>query len=397
MTNSVIDLSNIFFRSLFSMNKWGKETHTFDSEEDLSQLMRKVSTDLTQILRTILPRRVIITVDSSSWRKNIEIVENEGYKGNREKSGSINWTNIFELMNEFSKILDSKGFIVSEIKKAEADDLMALWTEEFVRRGEHVILVSGDEDIRQLVDSHFKDGDVSFVTLFNPFTQGKNASKKLFYPKGFIEWTEGEAEVDQMSAFFDTSNKDIDKEDFRYILDNKNIQSVELYGPDISLHKIFCGDDGDNVPAFYTWNTKVKKTGKMKETRITPSKFKKIKEALKITHPLDLIEEAVPEKLEPILKKITEKESLGIDVKKRLDRQIKLVYLNSDFFPESINNIFNKKKDELLLKDKMLTNSINMKNILEGTKYLNTNYTKSKSNQISIFADIDKIANKELF
>jgi len=400
MINAIVDLSNIFFRSMFSMNRWGQDMHTFDNNKELEQLMRKVSTDLTSILRTITPSRVIITVDSKSWRKQIEIDENEGYKGNREKSGKINWTNIYDLMDEFSDILETNGFIISKINNAEADDLMALWTEEFVKRGEHVILVSGDEDIRQLVDVHYKNNKNIYVTLFNPFHQGKNSIKKFYYHKSLKEWIEGQPEIDQMSSFFNMNNsKDLDKEDFKNILDNNNIQNIELYGPEIGLTKIFCGDDGDNVPAFYTWLKKIESgpnKGKEKEDRITPSKYKKIKEELNLSHPEDLFGDAIPEMLNNILLKITKQSELSINIKDRIDRQMKLVYLKSDLFPKGIINQFNKTKIDYLNKNNILTSNINMNSILEGSKYISSNYNNINSNEISIFNDLDNLT-KELF
>ncbi len=400
MINAIVDLSNIFFRSMFSMNRWGQDMQTFDNDKELGQLMRKVSTDLTSILRTITPSRVIITVDSKSWRKQIEIDENEGYKGNREKSSKINWTNIYDLMDEFSGILETNGFIISKIDNAEADDLIALWTEEFVKRGEHVILVSGDEDIRQLVNVHYKDNKNIYVTLFNPFHQGKNSIKKFYYPKSLKEWTEGQPEIDQMSSFFNLSNsKDLDKEDFKNILDNNNIQNIELYGPEVGLTKIFCGDNSDNVPAFYTWLKKIESgpnKGKEKEDRITPSKYEKIKEELNLSHPEDLFGDAIQELLKDILLKITKQPELSINIKDRIDRQMKLVYLKSDLFPKSIINQFNKTKINYLNQNNILTSNINMNSILEGSKYINSNYNNSNSNEISIFNDLDKLT-KELF
>jgi hypothetical protein len=85
MTNAIFDLSNMFFRSMFIVGGYGKKQYTFDSEKETDQLMRKVATDISSIIRQINPSRVVFALDSKSWRKNIPIDENEGYKGNRTK------------------------------------------------------------------------------------------------------------------------------------------------------------------------------------------------------------------------------------------------------------------------------------------------------------------------
>ena len=45
----------------------------------------------------------------------------------------------------------------------------------------------------------------------------------------------------------------IDKEDFKKIINGEKTKMEYVEGRMIALRKIFCGDDGDNIPAFYTW------------------------------------------------------------------------------------------------------------------------------------------------
>jgi hypothetical protein len=109
----------MFYRSMFAVGGYnGPTMFTFDSQSELDQLMRKVATDITFIIRQLNPSRVVLTLDSKSWRKNIEIEENEGYKGQREKSEHLNWDNVFAIMNEFAEIAESNGFIYSKIENA---------------------------------------------------------------------------------------------------------------------------------------------------------------------------------------------------------------------------------------------------------------------------------------
>lgn len=377
MINVVFDLSNMFFRSMFIVGGYGSKNYTFDNQYEIDQLMRKVSTDISYIVRQINPSRVILALDSRSWRKDIEIEENEGYKGNREKSGHINWDNVYATMKEFGEILDSNGFIVTKIENAEADDIMALWNNELLRKeGQHVVMVSSDEDIRQLVAFYqCKPGKTSFSVAYNPFASGKT-SKKLYVPDMFEEWINTEDVGDIFNRAID-----IDKQDFMRLRDSEKLEIERVDGNYIALRKVLCGDNGDNVPSIYSWNT-VDKKGNDKTVRITESKAKKIIEALGIKDIWDL------EERHKDLKKAFEEMSgqeIGFNVLERIRRQVKLVVLSEILFPKDIVDSFNEEVGEQLKKPNVQPQSLNVNSILEGTRYAKT----KRGNESSIFRDID--------
>ena len=390
MTNAVFDLSNMFFRSMFIVGGFGKKQYTFDSQKEQDQLMRKVAMDVTSVIRSINPSRVIITLDSRSWRKNISIDENEGYKGNRTKSETINWENFYKIMDDFSAICKANGFIISKVQDAEADDLMALWRDKLLYEDhQHVILVSGDEDVRQLVTTDIHEKKISHSVVFNPFTQGKNATKKLFSPIGFNDWLNGD---DDLGNIFDRSI-DVDKEDFMRIL-NEQVKLEEIDGNEIALKKMFCGDDGDNVPSIYTWMAKTAK-GEDKTVRITKAKYERIIDFIGAKDPNDLFE-----KSEPIMDQITEiaGHKPPFKIEDRLTRQAKLVVLDAKFFPSKIVSEFFENVDEQLEVPHVNPQSLNMLSMLEGTRYVDaTKSSKSSGGEASIFGQIDRISNKALF
>ena len=380
MTTAIFDLSNMFFRSMFIVGGYGSKQYTFDSERETSQLMRKVATDVSQVIRTVNPSRVIFALDSRSWRKDISIDENEGYKGHRKKSEHINWDNIYGIMRDFAKIMESKGFVVSQIDNAEADDLMALWRDEIVvNQNQHAILVSADEDVRQLV-TRSKD---AFAIVFNPFTQGRNSSKKLFVPATFEDWLNNE---DDLGDIFNRSI-DVDKEDFQRII-NEKVVVEEVDGNEIALKKIFCGDDGDNVPAIFTWIN-----DKEKAVRITPSKYQKIVDYIGAKNYKDLFEKA-----DPIYDQLVEisGQHPPFKMKDRLTRQAKLVVLDAELFPEQIVEDFKEDISQDMAAPRIHPQSWNMQSMLDGTKYIDADYSK-KNSEASIFKQIDRISNKELF
>jgi hypothetical protein len=378
MINTVVDLSNIFFRSLFVTGGYSKKPYTFNDKSEVDQLMRKVSMDISFILRQINPSRAIFCVDDSSWRKDISIEENEGYKGNREKSKYLNWDNIFGVLNELKTILDSNGFIVSKIEKAEADDLISLWADEFLyHQKQNVIIVSGDEDVRQKVKTITVNGETKFCVVFNPFTHNKNTPKKLYHDNKFNEWLLTE----DVGDIF-TGATDLDKKDILRLKDFERITFEEINPDNIILKKIFCGDDGDNVPAIYTW---IKDN---KEFRITNSKYEKIIESLKIKSWNEL--QSKKDNIKNMINELT-KVNIPFNIEDRITRQFKLVVLDSSLFPEAIVKNFHDTKEKYLSKPRINVSNFTMTNMLENTNYINSN-----NNESNIFKQIDRI-NSKLF
>jgi len=382
MTNVIFDLSNMFFRSLFIVGGYGAKNYSFDNQSEIDQLMRKVSTDVSFIIRQLNPSRVIFALDSRSWRKEISIDENDGYKANREKSGMINWDNVFNTMREFGEILNSNGFIVTKIDNAEADDIITLWRDKLLfDQSQHVIIVSADEDVRQLVSFFpYEPGKMVFSTVYNPFSTGKNATKRLFVPDHFNDWIE---KLDGGDIF--NRAIDVDKEDFKKLRDNEKVSIEEVNGEYIAMRKIFCGDDGDNVPAIYSWLS-----DKGKTVRITESKFQKIIDYIGAKDYLDLVDKAPM-----IYDQITEMAGHTPSFRNmidRLNRQIKLVVLSRYVFPQEINDKFDEQVNEQLQRPTVHPQNWNMNSILEGTRYVRNN----SGSEASIFKEIDRL-NTQLF
>lgn len=409
MTNVVIDMNNMLFRSMFVLGGFGQKSFTFDSQKELDELMRKLAMDMSFLIRMINPSRVIFAVDDKSWRKQINIEENNGYKGNRKLNKTLNWDNIFMILGEFCEIMEDNGMITTKIPRAEGDDVIALWKHELLyNQKQHVVIISGDEDVRQLVDVIKDDtGKEIFATVFNPFMQGKNAARKLYVPidkfNSWINKDDEEASIWNMDAAID-----IDKGDFRRIRDTDKVRVEEVDGNMIAMRKVFCGDDGDNIPAIYTWIGKDKegneiidkKTGKPKVVRLTNAPYEKIFENLR-NFPGEVIDHNnLKSRSEKIFQGITKvaKHVPSFDIEERLDRQFKLVVLDKQFFPESILEKFEEIKGEPLLKPRPEIGSLNLNVMLEGTRYLKKKQGgTNKGTESDIFKSIDKITNKSLF
>ena len=391
MTNLIFDLNNIAWRSLYITSGYGSKQYSYDSQFEIDQLIRKMATDVAYIIRLINPARVIFALDDKSWRRDIKIEENEGYKAQRTKSTFINWDNVYAALTEFSEILENNGMIVTKIPTAEGDDTVSLWTHELIdNQSQHVIIVSGDEDLRQLVRVKTLpfNNKIVFSTVFNPFMQGKNASRKLYVPQYFQTWIN---ETEVVDIFNMKGSINVDKEDFKKIISAEKTIIEVVDGEMIALRKIFCGDDGDNIPSIYTWLN-----DKGVEVRITNSKFEKIYEYLqhKIGNNVGTTE--VYANTDKVLEaiKIVTKQNPPFDIDTRVERQLKLVVLNTVFFPSSIIEKFHEIKTINLEKPRTNYANLNMYNLLEGTRYVKE---RKNDNEASIFKEIDKIKGTSLF
>jgi len=390
MINLLFDFNNMVFRSLYIISNYSNK-YTFDAQSEIDQLMRKIAMDISFIIRLINPSRIIFTIDSKSWRRNINIEENDGYKAQRSKSKIINWDNIYKTLTDFTDIMESQGMIVTKIEDAESDDLLACWRDELLfTQQQHVVIVSGDEDVRQLVQFYPTDSKkMVFSTVFNPFMQGKNASRKLYVPKYFEQWIN---EVTAADIFNMKGSIDVDKEDFKKIISAERTKTEYVDGRMIALRKIFCGDDGDNIPAFYTWLN-----DKGKEERLTNSKFVKIYDSMVLSPDEQMDYEDLWDRRDKLLEviKTVLKRTPPFKIEDRLKRQFSLVVLSPILFPEKIQQDFENLKEKELAKPKVNYASINMHNLLEGTRYVNER--KTSGTESNIFREMDKMTGKSLF
>lgn len=381
--NLIFDFSNMAMRALFTCSYANRgEISTFDTDEECNILIRKITMDMAYIMRMFTPHKVVIACDSRHpWRNDLyENIENESYKGTRQKDTTKNWDNIFSALNEYKEILKNDGFILSEIDTAEADDIATLWKEKFFDNGESVVLVSSDKDWIQLVD--FDNALNKFCICFNPIANNKG-KKMLHVTDTFFNWVN--SNNIKTDIFFSNYNPQKDK--------IKNIKSYDskiefdvVRPQQVLLNKIMCGDDGDNVPSFCEYY----KNGK--KVRMTPTKSKKLLESFNISNVRDLCKSANDPEFMTTLNKIFKYEFCDFEPNERLMRQRKLVELTSVLFPEKIQIAFNKHYTTLKDAGCVQTNNITLEYILKGSKFLQEK-KNSVSRENSIFdniKDLDK-------
>lgn len=362
MKNKILclDWSNIMFRSLFSINGFGNNYFTFKTDEEINSLIARIGTDIAYLLRIFVPNKVVFAADSKhSWRKDILA----SYKSNRERDENIDWDKVFQAVDEFKEHLKKQGYIFIETLNAEADDLMAILKEivfdepEFVNT--NLIIISADADIRQLIG--WKETTHQYCMVFNEVGRGPGGKRHLYCNSAIMHWYN---EVDESNNdIFNFCNVDEDRIYIQNLLENnKKIVLEETDPENILLNKIFCGDDGDNVPSFYDWFS-----NKGKKVRVTNRHYVKIVESIGSKN-VNVVDTKRHE-LKSILESATKRTINDINVEERYERQKKLVYLSSDIFPEHIRNYKSNVKEMLLKYPNMTCHSVQMKDMIKGSRF----------------------------
>jgi len=377
-----IDWSNIAFRSLYMMGGYGSAPGSFDTKDECDRYIGKMATDIAYIVRSFMPSKVIFCTDSKhSWRKDVY----EDYKANRERPDTFNWDNIFDALNRFKAHLESKGYLFAETEHAEADDLMALIKETVIDAGYpdlanmNVILVSADADIRQLIT--FNKDTHQYCAVFNEIGRGPGGFKHIYVTPEMLEWYNDTTTGNDI--FF--TGLDADRQYLKGILDSNLKIRIEAVDPEsVLLTKIFCGDDGDNVPAFYDWYGS---TGK--KVRVTATKQKALLEALGV-NTMAALEAVGPEELHSALETACKREIIDISAPERLERQKKLVELKSSNFPKSIR-LYAADVLQMLQDGRYLQNVISLKmdDLIKGSDFEQT-LKHGNARMAEVFQGLDK-------
>ena len=356
MNNIIFDGNYLFYKTLFIF-AGVKGQKVLESSKQQHEFMRKVATDMAYAIRQFgAPERVIFTIDGKSWRKDIEIVENQGYKSHRKKGTEIHWDNFYKCMNEFGEILEQQGMIVSRVDRAEGDDLMYLWAEALLERGENSIVITGDKDLLQLV----KIQDKNYSVVYNP----NSKLRKVYGPDGLREWLKVE---DEVSLFDTTSFIKTGKDLINNALNNIDLQ--ELNPIDFLKKKVLMGDDGDGVPSIYHWPSKNGKT----TNRITANRADKIIAYIDANYDKEWgifdykeINELVCAGIKNVTKQTPDPE----DIKTKIERNIILMVLHNDTIPNDIIEGFKSHLSEKLEYNTLPGRKYDVSVILEGTKWL---------------------------
>ena len=329
--NLVIDASGIFYRTLFTVGNFEakKGERLLDSKKSQGVFMRKLATDLSALIRNVEePARVIVCLDSSSWRKTITIDEG-GYKEDRKKDEStINWKAFFELTENFSRILSQKGYIISKVPGAEADDLLYFWAQKLNEENENCILITGDRDLLQVLG---KRENGSWTIALDPVLN----RKKISLTQDTLNYSQPE---NHSANIFDPESWNSSSDVLDKIIKTHEINIVDPVK--LQTMKVVLGDAGDSVPSVVTWRDK-KDPEKIRT--MTESNFGKILIAspeLGESTWEDLYEGKFVEEISSVMEGLKKIEVDREKVKENLKRNCQLVILSEKTIPHQIAEIF---------------------------------------------------------
>lgn len=373
MNNIIIDGNYLFYKTLFIFRPEGGKK-VLEPKKQQEDFIRKIGTDMAFAIRQFgAPQRIIFTIDGRSWRKDVEIEENAGYKAHRTKESNIDWDSFFKCMNEFADVLTKQGIIVSRIDRAEGDDLMYLWSQTLMKRGENSIVITGDKDLHQLV----RTNENQYTIVYNPNSRGR----AIYGSIGLQEWVKGEDSFD----LFDTSSfMKTGKDLIRNAMDK--IPVNELDPGKFLLKKILIGDDGDGVPSIFHWKSKNGKT----TNRITAKRAEGI---------LDYMHNSIGEEKISVfdfpkhaqlvcegIKSVTKQDANPEEIKKKLERNILLMVLHTSTIPDDITSTFKNHAKEKLQWKTLPGRKYDVTVLLEGTRFLKP----PDSFQSGLFGALDK-------
>src|SRR5574343_25398 len=334
-----------------------------ETEDHKLELLDKYTTDLMFLIRAFEPfiEHLIFVKDTGSWRKDYY----PEYKDNRKKARSdkelINWDNYFKINKEYINILkEQENINVSEISGAEGDDLICLWTKYLNNQGKNCVIISGDGDLKQLLQCS-EEYD-SFTIQYNP----NSKSRKVFLPSNYNVWKKsrmGKQVKKDTTDIFSVGNSVAKKDVLLFLEDFYKKNNVELVEPDeVLLEKVLMGDKKDNVPAVIDMENKGKKV------KFTKTYYNDL---FKIINQKDLVNfEKIKtstdffDNLKQVIEKKSKTEINSNTLKDNFGRNVHLLELISDNFPDSIIEVFEQNKTEIVK-----YKSINKNSFFKDTKY----------------------------
>lgn len=363
--------------------KTGKPFNFIDEPEaDKNLLLWKLAVDFSAEIRRFegVVNRIVYTVDSSSWRK--KFLDQE-YKANRVKSSSIDWSAIYDVHNEFVKSLESLGVIVNRVHQAEADDLIFAWSSYLNQNGQNAIIISGDNDLLQLVNMDKSSG--ANTVYYNKFDKDLHV-----FPK-FESWLNQE-ELNTTQDIFNLPTDILSntKQQLRDIVKGNKMKSHEVNVNEFIFKKILVGDSGDNVPPLHTV---IKETKRGPITyRVTDKHVSEILNSYKdnkvfVNNAHFFSDEHILEICETA-KRVIKIEKPIEEIIHRWKTNRDLVYLHINCIPTEVSEAMFQKIEEktATLSASEIHGILDKEQILKGTSY--TKEKKTEFNESGLFNSI---------
>ena len=318
---------------------------------------------------------ILMVQDGGSWRKSFPKPKlyTDVYKGNRESDEEIEWTYIWNGLNQFCQNFHREGITCTQERSIEGDDWIWFWSRQLNQEGCNVIIWSSDCDLKQLIQ--YDEINRSWTAWFND-------RAGLWIHDRFD--TSSMSDADLFMFEFDAIPRTIAS-----VINNVSMRGdkVNYINPDdIRMEKIICGDAGDNIKSVVRTEThKIdKKTGKEKTIvkRVSEKEWNAIKENMDISNLEEFLEakDDILKTLKQLSRHKSNKDSYE-DISEMFQYNLHMVILDEKYIPEEQKNLMLAQRDDYKMID---------------LNYLKNNYKVlgSRSNQQTIeniFEDIPDI------
>lgn len=356
--NLVIDISGLFYRSLFTVGNFGSKGKLLSTEQSQGIFMRKLATDISSFIKSVDNlNRVIFTVDSNSWRKKV-FIEEGGYKSTRIKTDTVDWDAFFILCDKLVERLRKRGYTVLKQDNAEADDLLYLTSRKLNTEGECVILGTGDKDMHQTAQL-LNNG--AWTIILDPV----NGRRKVTFTEEIKNLLSTKKDPKDFDIFGDGTLDSIDL--LKNIVVKETINIIDVNRA--AIEKVITGDKGDAVPSVITWKKKEKENAKAPQElgRITPTQYNKAIEGHEYITWQNLRDGKDLGNLLSALRTVTKQETADNIILERLKRNVILTILDEETIPKEIQIEFN----NTLFEGTAIYSSRDQ--ILEDSEYIKTN------------------------
>jgi len=387
--NLVIDGNHFVYSRLYVLPKPKQipglpKMKLLDEEREVAMFIRKLSIDFASELRKLksLTRRVILTYDARSWRK--DSFPEADYKGNREEDETINWPNVRRAMEEFAKCLAKQGVITQRVPGSEGDDLVFGWVTHLNSIGENCIIWSGDKDLIQLVN--YNRSTDAFTIWYDYTTTRK---KVVAYP-GFQKWLlTKEGKNSKIDIFGEDTNfyiLDQVKDEISNFIKKNQLEVEEVFCDEFVLQKILMGDKGDNVKSVClvpTKNGSLNKDGEPKMNKVNDTKADKIISAFKKRHnrfsAVYLFDDTYKDEICNLVSREMKVTGRTKEIKRNLELNINLILLHVSTIPDAIQkSIFDSIKTLMDgERELIIDNLVDKDRILKDTPYISTDFKKT--------------------
>lgn len=160
MKNLIIDFANLTAITRFGVMAKNSSALLMDDADWVNYFLDSILVTLANYVNVLKSDRVIITIESRSWRKTFYPL----YKANRDagKEADDKLDLFYDAVNKAAAFMnDFTNAKVIRCDGAEGDDIIAILAQKFSLDGETTIIVSTDGDFKQLL--RYKG-----VKIFNP-------------------------------------------------------------------------------------------------------------------------------------------------------------------------------------------------------------------------------------